>query len=240
MFAVGVPVIEGYGLTETAPVLTINPEDRPRLGTVGRPLPRVELRIADDGEILARGPNLMLGYYGKPQATKEVMKDGWFHTGDIGYIDHDGYLIITDRIKDLIITAGGKNVAPQPIEQQLKQDPLIAEVALIGDRRRFISALIVPDYSELGAQVGEPTGAEIADLVERQRVLNLFQSLVDKVNEGRPEYEQVRKFALLPRAFSVEAGELTPTLKVRRRVVDEVWKELIEGLYAEERLKTEY
>ena len=231
LFAVGVPVLEGYGLTETAPVLTVNPEDCPRLGTVGKALPRVEIRIADDGEILARGPNLMLGYHGKPEATAEAVQDGWFHTGDIGQFDDDGYLRITDRKKELLVTAGGKNVAPQPIEQRLKQDPLVGEAVLLGDRRRFVSALIVPNFSEATSRVSAPADTEPAAFVERPDVRALFDAVVSRVNSELPPYEQIRKFALLPTDFSIASGELTPTLKVRRRVVTDKWREVIEGLY---------
>ena len=233
LFAVGIPVLEGYGLTETAPVLTVNPEAQPRLGTVGKALPRVELRIAEDGEVLARGPNLMLGYYGKPDATAQVIRNGWFHTGDIGQLDDDGYLRITDRKKELLVTAGGKNVAPQPIEQRLKQDPLVGEAVLLGDHRRFIAALIVPDFAEVAARVSAAPDTDPAELVERADVGALFERVVGQVNDGLPPYEQLRKFVLLPKEFSVAAGELTPTLKVKRRVVTERWRDVIEALYAE-------
>ena len=233
LFAIGIPALEGYGLTETAPVLTVNPETEPRLGTVGKALPRVELRIAEDGEVLARGPNLMLGYYGNSDATAEAIQDGWFHTGDIGRLDDDGYLHITDRKKELLVTAGGKNVAPQPIEQRLKQHPLVGEAVLLGDRRRFIAALVVPNVAEVAARVAIAPDADPAGLVERPDVRALFEGVVDEVNSELPPYEKIRKFALLPREFSVAAGELTPTLKVKRRVVAEMWREVIEGLYAE-------
>ena len=231
LFAIGIPVVEGYGLTETAPVLTVNPQDAPRLGTVGTKLPHVELDIAGDGEILARGPNLMQGYYRKERATAEVIKDGWFHTGDIGSLDADGYLRITDRKKELIVTAGGKNVAPQPIEQQIKRHPLVAEAMLVGDRRQFISALLVPDFDVLGAHVPSAPDADRGEIVQRPDVVALYDALIQAVNGELPRYEQVRKFALLPAEFSVAGGELTPTLKVKRRVVGAKWKAVIEGLY---------
>jgi long-chain acyl-CoA synthetase len=234
LFAVGIPVLEGYGLTETAPVLTVNPETAPRLGTVGQALPRVELRIAEDGEILARGPNLMLGYYGNPDATAEAIRDGWFHTGDIGKLDDDGYLHITDRKKELLVTAGGKNVAPQPVEQQLKQHPLVGEAVLLGDRRRFIAALVVPNVAEVASRIAAGPDAGGAGLVDRPDVRKLFEGVIDTVNSDLPPYQKIRKFALLPRELTVETGELTPTLKVRRKIVAEVWSELIEALYAEE------
>ena len=231
LFTVGIPVLEGYGLTETAPVLTVNPERAPRLGTVGKALPRVELRVADDGEILARGPNVMQGYHGKPEATAEVLADGWFHTGDIGRFDDDGYLVITDRKKELLVTAGGKNVAPQPIEQRLKQHALVAEAVLVGDRRPFVAALIVPDFAALAAAVGAAADADRAALVARADVRRRFDGIVEAVNADLPPHEQVRKHALVPAEPSIATGELTPTLKIKRRVVTEQWRDYIEALY---------
>ena len=232
LLAVGIPVVEGYGLTETAPVLAINPLDAIRPGTVGPPPPSVELRIAQDGEILARGPNLMSGYYGKPEATAEAIRDGWFHTGDIGRFDDAGYLVITDRKKELLVTAGGKNIAPQPVEQQLKQHPLVAEAVLIGDRRPYLTVLVVPDFAALAAALGEPPAADREALVRRSDVLRLYDPLVAAVNAGRPAYEQMKRYKLVPAELSIAGGELTPTLKVKRRVIAEKWGGLIEELYA--------
>ena len=232
LFAVGIPVLEGYGLTETAPVLTVNPDNAPRLGTVGKALPSVELRVAEDGEVLTRGPNVMLGYYGKPEATAEALKDGWFYTGDIGRIDDDGYLTITDRKKELLVTAGGKNIAPQPIEQSLKQHTLVAEAILIGDGRPFVSVLIVPDFAALAATLKESADTIWSARVQRADVQDLFTGIVGAVNGDLPGFERIRKFALIPAELSVATGELTPTLKVKRRVVAEKWRELIDGLYA--------
>jgi long-chain acyl-CoA synthetase len=234
-WAVGLPLIEGYGLTETAPVLTVNPPEAPRLGTVGKAIPGVELRIAEDGEILARGPNIMLGYYQKPEATREVLRDGWLHTGDVGRLDADGYLTITDRKKDLIVTSGGKNVAPQPIEARLKSDPLVAEALLVGDRRKFVAALIVPNFAALEARLsalGHLT-ADRAALVVRPEVRALYQQIVDRVNGELAPFEQIKQFALIPAELSVAGGELTPTMKLKRRVVEERYRDLIEQLYAE-------
>jgi long-chain acyl-CoA synthetase len=233
---VGLPIIEGYGLTETAPILTVNPPEAPRAGTVGKALPGVELRIADDGEILARGPNVMPGYYNKPAATADVLRDGWFHTGDIGAIDAEGYLRITDRKKDLLVTSGGKKIAPQPIEAVLKRSPLVAEVVLLGDRRRYAAALIVPDFAALDRRLkdlGRPTAAR-EELVKRPDVLALYQEIVDGLNRELSQFERIKKFAVLPAEFSIESGELTPTLKVKRKVVEERWRETIEEMYGEE------
>ena len=230
-FAIGIPVAEGYGLTETSPTLTVNPLQRPKLGTVGPAIRNVELKIADDGEVLARGPNVMQGYYGKPEATADVMRDGWFCTGDIGSLDDDGYLTILDRKKELIVTAGGKNIAPNPIEAELKRSPLVAEAVLIGDRRPYVSALLVPDFAALAAHTGAE-GAPREEIVERADVVALFDEVVDRVNSGLARHEQIKRSALLPAEFAIATGELTPTLKVKRRVVAERWSDAIERLYA--------
>jgi long-chain acyl-CoA synthetase len=233
-FAAGMSIIEGYGLTETSPVLSVNPPGAVRLGTVGKPIPGVEIRIATDGEILARGPNIMLGYYQKPEATAEAIRDGWFHTGDVGTLDADGYLRITDRKKDLIVTSGGKNIAPQPIEGLLKRDPLVAEAVLIGDRRKFPVVLIAPDFPALEArlrEMGMPGGSR-EEMVQRPKVRDLYQAVLDGLNQDLSRFEQIKKFALIPAEFSVAGGELTPTMKVRRKIVEQRWGQEIEQLYA--------
>ena len=233
--AIGIPIMEGYGLTETAPILTFNPLNALRVGTVGRAIPGVELRIADDGEILARGPNIMTGYFNKPEATAAALEGGWFHTGDIGHIDAEGYLTITDRKKDLLVTSGGKKIAPQPIEGVLKRSPLIAEAVLLGDRRKYAAALIVPEFSALERRLkdlGRPPGAR-KELIAREDVIALYQELIDALNRELSQYERIKRIALLPREFTVESGELTPTLKVKRKVVEEQWREQIESLYRE-------
>ena len=209
---IGLPIIEGYGLTESAPILTVNPPDAPRVGTVGRALPGVELRIADDGEILARGPNIMSGYYNKPEATAEALKDGWFHTGDIGTIDEQGYLRITDRKKDLLVTSGGKKIAPQPIEAVIKRNPLVAEAVLLGDRRRYAAVLIVPNFPALERRLkdlGRPPGAR-AELVTRADVLALYQEIIDALNRDLSQFERIKRIALLPAEFSIEIGRADP------------------------------
>ena len=233
LYAIGLPVLEGYGLTETAPVLTVNPLGAARLGTVGPALARVELRIADDGEVLARGPNVMVGYYENPDATAECIRNGWFHTGDIGRLDEDGYLSITDRKKEILVTAGGKNVAPQPIEALLKRDPIVAEAMLVGDRRPYVSAVLVPDAATLEQRLAASgiASGSLDDLVGRDDVRAVFQSIVDEANAELAGFEQVKRFAVLPTQFSIDGGELTPTLKLKRRVVMERWQEVIEGIY---------
>jgi long-chain acyl-CoA synthetase len=230
---IGMPITEGYGLTETSPVLTGNPPGAARLASVGKAIPGVEIRIAEDGEILARGPNIMAGYHNKPDATAEVIRDGWFHTGDIGKLDADGYLYITDRKKDLIITAGGKNIAPQPVEAILKRSPLVAEAVLLGDRRRFVSALIAPEFEALRRRLldlGRPAGEREA-LVIREDVVALYQEIVDALNRDLAQFERIKKFRLLPAELTIDSGELTPTLKVRRKVVEEKWRGEIDEMY---------
>ncbi len=233
LFAIGIPVLEGYGLTETAPVLTVNPEGGQKLGTVGTAIPQVTLRIAGDGEILARGPNIMVGYYRKQRETDEAIRDGWFHTGDIGFLDEEGYLTITDRKKELIITAGGKNIAPNPIEASLKRSPLISEAMLVGDRRPYIVALLLADLDALKLRV--PTIATedtaLKDVVNLPHVVQLFGDVVETVNEQLPRHEQIKRWAILPAEFSIASGELTPTLKLKRRVVLERWSSVIDQLY---------
>ena len=231
LLAAGIPVLEGYGLTETAPVLTTNRLHAERPGTVGPPLPRVELRFAEDGEILARGPNLMSGYHGKPEATAEAIRDGWFHTGDIGRFD-DGSLVITDRKKELLVTAGGKNIAPQPIEQHLKQHALVAEAVLIGDRRPYVAALILPDFAALAAALGADPAEDRAALVARADAARLYDPVVEAVNADRPRHEQIKRYRLLPAELSIAGGELTPTLKIKRRVIADKWATDIDALYA--------
>jgi long-chain acyl-CoA synthetase len=230
---IGLPITEGYGLTETAPILSVNAKGAARIGTVGKAIPGVELRIAEDGEILARGPNVMSGYYNKPAATADALHDGWFYTGDIGSIDADGYLTITDRKKDLIVTSGGKKIAPQPIEAILKRSPLVAEAIILGDRRKFAAALIVPDFGALERRLRDLNRppADRAALVEREDVIALYEEIVDALNRELSQFERIKKIRLLPREFSIESGELTPTLKVRRKVVEEQWRPLIDEIY---------
>jgi len=234
-YAAGIRILEGYGLTETSPVVAVNTLERTRIGTVGPIGPGIEVKIAPDGEIMVRGPNVMKGYYRNDEATREAIKDGWFHTGDIGLIDADGFLKITDRKKEILKTSGGKMVAPQPIENLLKTDRFIAQAVLIGDRRKFISALIVPDHAclESYAKHKEIPYKTVEDLVREPRVIDLLRRRIEAKMAGLPSYETIKKFILLPREMTPESGELTPTLKVKRRVVEKKYADQIESMYRE-------
>ena len=219
--ALGVPVIEGYGLTETASSATINEPDDFRIGTVGRPVEGAEIRLADDGEILIRSSSVFAGYYKEPEATAESLtEDGWLRTGDVGEIDDEGFVRITDRKKDLIITAGGKNIAPQNLENALKSSRFVSQALVVGDRRPYVTALVTLDETELASSGRDPE--------------QLVQELVDEVNRDRTRVEQIKRFVILPRDFSQEEGEVTPTLKLRRRVIHEHFADEIERLYAGE------
>jgi len=242
-YAAGLPIMEGYGLTETSPVITVNGFGRSRFGTVGKVVPGVEVKIAPDGEILTRGPNVMKGYYNKPEATAEVLSaDGWFSTGDIGEIDADGFLKITDRKKDIIVTAGGKNIAPQPIENLVKTNPMVLNAVMIGDKRKFPILLVVPNmeavrkWAEAEGMTGRTDQAMLSDIV----VHNKLTGEIKKTLRELAQYEMPKKFLILDRDFSIESGELTPTLKVKRRVVEKIHKERIEELYAAGGVETVY
>jgi len=233
--AMGLPILEGYGLTETSPVISVNTPTRHRQGSVGRPIDGVEVKIADDGEILTRGPNVMKGYFNKPEATAEVIdKDGFFHTGDIGKLDADGYLYITDRKKDIIVTSAGKNIAPQPIENILKTHPLIAELVMVGNGRHYPTALVVPNFDTLAraaAKAGIETGTR-EQTVTNPGVIELIEQAIASLSYEFAQYEKIKKITLLPTEFTIDAGELTPTLKVKRRVVEAKYKDLIDRMYA--------
>jgi long-chain acyl-CoA synthetase len=234
-YALGLVILPGYGLTETSPVLTGNTFENYRFGTVGKAIPDVELRIAEDGEILARGPNVMLGYYKNESDTREVMKEGWFHTGDIGRFDEDGFLIITDRKKDIIVTSGGKNIAPQPIESLIQASPFVANAVVVGSTRKFISALIVPDFDKLEAYA-RAEGIPFKDRAELCRHPQVAAFLLAEVNRMTPElasYERIKKIAVLDRDFDIDLGEVTPTLKVKRNIVEQKYADLIESLYGD-------
>ncbi|MCL4817653.1 MAG: long-chain fatty acid--CoA ligase [Vicinamibacteria bacterium] len=233
--AAGMLILEGYGLTETSPVICVNRPGHFRPGTVGPALPGVEVKIAADGEILTRGPHVMRGYFNKPEATAEAIDpEGWFHTGDIGVLEADGFLRITDRKKDLIVTSGGKNIAPQPIENRIKAHPLFAEVVMIGDKRNFAVALVVPNLVNLEKWAQE-RGLAVAsreELIARPEVVALYEGLVAERTTDLAQFEKIKKIALIATEFTIEAGELTPTLKVKRRVVERKYKDLIDRMYA--------
>ena len=235
-WAAGLLILEGYGLTETTPALTINRTYDFKFGTVGKPLKWVEIKIAEDGEILARGPNIAKGYWKKPKETAEVFEEsGWFHTGDIGEFDEDGFLKITDRKKDLIKTAGGKYVAPQPIENEIKtKSPLISQVVVIGDMRPYCVALITLNKEETikwAEQNGIPTSDWNA-LINHEKLLGEIQSVIDEVNSHLASFETIKKFRILPDDFTIEDGSLTPTLKVKRRVIMKRYKDVIDTMYS--------
>jgi long-chain acyl-CoA synthetase len=233
----GLNILEGYGLTETSPVISLNSREHRKIGTVGRIIPGVEVKIAPDGEILARGPNIMKGYWNNPEATAQAIDaEGWFHTGDIGEIDSEGFLKITDRKKDIIINAYGKNIAPQPLEALLKSSPYIGTPVLIGDRRKYLAALIVPNFEKLerdAAAMGiRSTNRD--DLVGDPKVKELFQKEIDRFNTNLDRQEKIRRFALLPRDFTIDEDEITPSLKVKRKVIDKKYKNIIDELYIED------
>ncbi len=234
-FAAGLTILEGYGLTETSPVITVNTPRNFRIGTVGKVVDGVEVKIADDGEILTRGPYVMKGYYNKPDATREAIEpDGWFHTGDIGEL-HDGFLAITDRKKDIIVTAGGKKVAPQPLENKVKTNKYVAQAVMIGDKRKFPSMLIVPNFDQLERWAAKRNiiWSDRAQLLRMPTIQAKMEKEVNEELEGAAHFEMPKKIGLLEHDFSIERGELTPTQKVKRRAIDKHYKTLIDSLYEE-------
>jgi long-chain acyl-CoA synthetase len=232
--AAGIMILEGYGLTETSPVISVNRPNQWKFGTIGPPIPGVEVKIADDGEILSRGPHIMRGYLNDPQATAEVIDDdGWFHTGDIGDIDDEGFLRITDRKKNIIVLSSGKNIAPQPIENRLKQSPCISQIMIIGDKRKSITAFIVPNFEHLREYAKERQLSEedITALICTKEVIQLIRAEIDQLLVDFSEFERVKMFTLMDREFTQEAGEVTPTLKLKRRVIIEKYREKIDEMY---------
>ncbi len=234
-FYCGVLITSGYGLTETSPVLAMNGPGGFKFGTVGPFCPLVDIRIdPETNEIQAKGPNIFKGYYNKPEDTKEAFtEDGWFRTGDIGRIDEDGYLIITDRLKDIIVTSGGKNIAPQMIELIVGEDILIEYIAVVGDGRKFVSALIVPSFENLEdwANKEDIEFKSRADLINNPKVIGLYEEVINEKQKNLGQVEKIKKFTLLENEFSQETGEITPTMKVKRKVVEEKYKELIDAMY---------
>ena len=235
--AAGILILEGYGLTETSPVICVNRPDQWKFGTVGPMIPGIEVKIAEDGEILSRGPHIMQGYFNKPSDTAEAIDaEGWFHTGDIGEIDEEGFLTITDRKKNLLILSNGKNVAPQPIENQLKQSPYISEIMLLGDQRRTITALIVPNYDAIKefAEEQQLEAEDMSALLQTQEVQRLIRGEINQYSADFADFERVRMFTLMEKEFSEESGEMTPTLKLKRPVIMENHKATIDQMYGDD------
>jgi long-chain acyl-CoA synthetase len=232
---VGIRIHEGYGLTETSPVIAVNTPVNHRIGTVGKILPNIEVRIADDGEILVRGPSVFKGYWNRPEETQNAFQDGWFKTGDIGQIDGDGFLSVTDRKKELIKTSGGKFIAPQPIENSLKLNPLIGTAAVLGDKRKFAFVIVSPNFPLLEdwARTNDITFSSRAELVANLKVQALYEGIVEEVNQNLARFEQLKRVLLVPDEFSADNGALTPTLKLRRRVIEERYCTKIDELYAQ-------
>jgi long-chain acyl-CoA synthetase len=232
-YAAGLTILEGYGLTETSPVIAVNSDDAFRIGSVGKPVAGCEVMIADDGEILTRGPHVMKGYYNRPDATAECIDaDGWFHTGDIGVLE-DGFLRITDRKKEIIVTAGGKNIAPQPIENRIKTNKYVSQAVMIGDKRKFPSVLIVPDWDNLEkwAATQNITWTERKQLLEMPTIQAMMDKEVRSAIVGLASFESPKKIGLLEHDFSIERGELTPKMSVKRKVIDQQYKAVIDRLY---------
>ena len=233
--AAGIPIVQGYGLTETSPVIAVNTLKRNRIGSVGRPIPNVEARIAEDGEILTRGPHVMKGFYNDPEATEAVLDGDWFRTGDIGYLDDDGFLFITDRKKNLIKKSTGKFIAPGPIETKLVTSPYIDHAMVVGEGRRFAIALIFPDFANLkdwAIKHGMAVTTKV-EILRHPEVQLLYQREVSAVNSGINPWERIVKFLLIESGLTIAAGELTPTLKVRRWIIERRYRERIDDLYEE-------
>jgi long-chain acyl-CoA synthetase len=229
---IDIPILEGYGTTECTTASNVNMLERFRFGTVGPAIPGIELQVADDGELLVRSSTVFAGYYKDPEGTRAVLDDdGWLHTGDIASIDDDGFVTITDRKKDILVTAGGKNVAPQNIENDLKASKYVSQAVVLGDKKPYVAALITLDEPQVRKALGG-NEAPLEELVRAEDVDQLIQGVVDDVNRDRSRFEQIKRFAILPRDFSAEEDEITPTLKLRRRVVQEHFADQIEALYS--------
>jgi long-chain acyl-CoA synthetase len=234
---IGIRIHEGYGLTETSPVIAVNTPKNHKLGSVGKILPNLQVRIADDGEILVRGPSVFHGYWSRPEETANVFEGDWFKTGDIGNLDTDGYLSITDRKKDLIKTSGGKFIAPQPIESALKNHELVSEAAILGDRRKFPAVILRPEFEPLEAWARE-NGVLFQsrdELIQHPKVVELYDAILRDVNGRLAQFEKMKKFLLIPDDFTIANGLLTPTMKLRRRAIEEKYKQQIEDLYSDPR-----
>jgi long-chain acyl-CoA synthetase len=232
---VGIRIHEGYGLTETSPVIAVNTPVNHRIGTVGTILPNLEVRIAEDGEILVRGPSVFKGYWNRPEETQNAFQDGWFKTGDIGHVDADGFLSVTDRKKELIKTSGGKFIAPQPIENSLKLNPLVGTAAIIGDKRKFAFVIISPNFVllETWARENNLAFSSRGELVANPKVQSLYEGIAEEVNKNLARFEQLKCVLLVPDEFTADNGALTPTMKLRRRVIEERYRPQIDDLYAQ-------
>jgi len=232
---IGIRIHEGYGLTETSPVIAVNTPINHRIGTVGRTLPNIDVRIAEDGEILVRGPSVFKGYWNRPEETKAALENGWFKTGDIGNIDADGYLSVTDRKKDLIKTSGGKFIAPQPIENALKLSPYIGVAAILGDRRKFPAVMISPNFVTLEewARANNIAFTSRAELVANPKVQSLYDGVVEEINRNLARFEKLKRVMLVEDEFTIANGALTPTMKLRRRIIEGRYKKQIDDLYAQ-------
>ncbi|MBI3591115.1 MAG: long-chain fatty acid--CoA ligase [Candidatus Melainabacteria bacterium] len=236
-YIIGIPVLEGYGLTETSAPATANTLKELKIGTVGKPLPNVQVKIADDGEILIKGPNVFLGYYKNQEATNEALSDGWFSTGDIGEFDKDGFLKITDRKKDIIVNSAGKKIPPQNLENALKTSPYISNVVVIGDKRKYLCALVTLDHVSISSYAKEHKLSNADDfprLIKEPQIVNLIEEEIKLKTANCADYEQIRKFTILPDDFTIKSGEITPTLKVKRKYVQEKYKRLIDLMYPPE------
>lgn len=233
MWVIGIPLFNGYGLTETSPCVTISSVGEVRFDSVGKPLRDTELKLADDGELLVKGPQIMKGYYKNEEATRDTFEDGWFKTGDIAKIDEEGFVYIVDRKKEIIVTAGGKNIAPQPIENELKLDKYISQAIVIGDRKPYLVALLTPNIERVInlAREEKIPYIDIVELVNHTRIKEVFAERVEALNKNYPPYKTIKYFAIIPKEFSIEGGELTPTLKFKRKLMYEKYKAIVDDLY---------
>lgn len=233
---VGIPIFEGYGLTETSPVIASNRRGAYKVGTVGKPVDHIQMKLAEDGEILVKGPSIFKGYWNMQEETKAAFtEDGWFRTGDIGQVDNEGFLTITDRKKDLIKTSGGKFIAPQPIENALKNNPLVAQAAVIGEKRKYASVIVSPNFPLLEdwARTNNVAFSNREELVHHPQVRRLYEGIIEELNKNLAHFETIKKVMLVPDEFSIATGEITPTLKLKRRVVENKYKQQIDQLYQE-------
>src|SRR5437588_4007727 len=232
-YDMGIPICEGYGLTETSPVISVNRPGGFKIGSVGKPYPNLQVKIAEDGEILVQGPTVFKGYWNMPEETRAAFADGWFKTGDIGELDSEGFLSITDRKKDLIKTSGGKFIAPQPIENALKANVLVAQAAIIGDKRKYASVIISPHFPLLEdwARANGVPFTSRQELVASDKVRNLYRGIVEDLNKRLAQFETIKKIVVVPDEFTVATGEITPTLKLKRRVIETKYKQQIDEIY---------